>query len=82
MKHYYLEMVLGIRRGVVSTPDGRKLTNQAGWGTQPLCIQLPILIVKIHQAVVERLLSLFTHFFCSVNFFLCQIEFKYIFLFL
>ena len=37
-----------IRRGVVSTPDGWKLTYQAGWGTQPLRIQLPILIVKVH----------------------------------
>ena len=43
-----LTFKLGIRPGVVCTPDGRKLTNQAGWGTQPLRIQLPILIVKVH----------------------------------
>ena len=41
------DVQVGMRRGVVSTPDGRKLTNQAGWGTQPLRIQLPILIVKV-----------------------------------
>ncbi|MCE2402240.1 hypothetical protein J4G08_15310 [Candidatus Poribacteria bacterium] len=40
---------LGIRRDVVPTPDLQKLTNQAGWGTQPLRIQLPILIVKVHK---------------------------------
>ncbi len=48
MLDYHIEMVLGIRRGEVSSPSQRLIKVQMGWETQPLRLTIPNLNVRLH----------------------------------